>query len=207
MSWRILLVCFAALFATVAWANDNQKIVLDVQQGKYEEAMKLAMKLAAQGDAQAEFVIGELYYQGQGVSKDYTKAAEWYQRAADQNFVAAEMNLAELYSKGMGVGQSDIQAFTLYMRAAKQGNSIGKYYVAASYASGKGVEIDLAEAYFWTVQVTNDTDMAKGDFAALYTKAQKVRSLLESRLSSAQIDAVKARLVSQDIESSSGAEN
>jgi FOG: TPR repeat, SEL1 subfamily len=38
---------------------------------------------AANGDAEAQFFLGVLYYNGQGVSQDFHKAKEWFRQACD----------------------------------------------------------------------------------------------------------------------------
>ena len=44
--------------------------------------------LAEQGDAQAQFTLGAMYYNGRGVPQDYKQAVKWYRLAAEQGFVA-----------------------------------------------------------------------------------------------------------------------
>jgi TPR repeat protein len=60
---------------------------------------------AAQGDADAQNNLGTLYEKGQGVSQDYTKARQWFEKAAAQGSVAAQNNLGVLYASGQGVPQ------------------------------------------------------------------------------------------------------
>jgi len=41
-------------------------------------------KAAEQGDADSQFMIGEMYQNGEGVEKDLKSAAEWLMKAASQ---------------------------------------------------------------------------------------------------------------------------
>ncbi len=41
-------------------------------------------QIAEWGDAQAQLELGRRYESGEGLTKDYRKAAEWYQHSADQ---------------------------------------------------------------------------------------------------------------------------
>ena len=52
----------------------------------YAEALRLWGQLADHGNARAQFSIGQMYYIGQGVPRDNTKADGWYRKAADQGF-------------------------------------------------------------------------------------------------------------------------
>ena len=44
---------------------------------------------AEKGDAQAQYNIGLMYYQGKGVAQDHKQAAAWWRRAADQGLAQA----------------------------------------------------------------------------------------------------------------------
>ena len=54
-----------------------------------EEAVKLIHLAADQGDANAQFNLGVMYDQGQGVPQDYQQAVKWYRLAADQGHASA----------------------------------------------------------------------------------------------------------------------
>lgn len=46
-------------------------------------------KLADSGDANAQCELGAVYFRGEGVPKDYQKAAEWFQQSAENGNVVA----------------------------------------------------------------------------------------------------------------------
>ena len=48
----------------------------------YETALKEFMPLAEQGNAKAQSKLGKMYYNGQGVKKDYANALDWYKKSA-----------------------------------------------------------------------------------------------------------------------------
>ena len=39
---------------------------------------------AVQGDVDAQIKLGNMYYHGEGVEQDHTKAMVWYRKAADK---------------------------------------------------------------------------------------------------------------------------
>ncbi|HLS17219.1 MAG TPA: tetratricopeptide repeat protein [Paenalcaligenes sp.] len=67
--------------------------------------LKTAIKLAEQGNAEAQFNLGLMYYFGQEVRQDYAKAAEWFEKAAAQDVADAQFNLGFMYYNGKGVRQ------------------------------------------------------------------------------------------------------
>lgn len=56
---------------------------------KMKKKMKRYRNAANQGDAKAQFMLGECYYYGKGVNEDKDKAMEWYTKAADQGHSGA----------------------------------------------------------------------------------------------------------------------
>ena len=61
----------------------------------YAKAKALLEPLAEQGNAEAQCVIGNLYYQlGLGVAPDAAKAIAWYRKSAEQGYGLAANNLA-----------------------------------------------------------------------------------------------------------------
>jgi hypothetical protein len=72
--------------------------------------------LAAQGNADAEYVLGLRYATGKGVPEDDKAAAEWYLKAARQGHAHAQYNIGCLYDKGKGVAQDHKAAFACTSR-------------------------------------------------------------------------------------------
>ena len=67
---------------------------------------KTLKRLASeQGDAKAQFRLGEMYENGEGVEKDYREAVKWYTKAAQQGLASAQNNLGGMYRNGYGVVQ------------------------------------------------------------------------------------------------------
>ncbi len=66
----------------------------------------------------AQFNLGVLYANGQGVLQDYATARGWYEKAAAQGDVKAQVNLGALYADGLGVPQDYVRAYMWYNLAA-----------------------------------------------------------------------------------------
>ncbi len=60
---------------------------------------KVTEKTANNGDAQAQFKMGMYYFDGKGgVSTDYYKAADWFQKSAVQGYNPAQLALGSIYN-------------------------------------------------------------------------------------------------------------
>ncbi len=84
----------------------------------YAEAGKWYRLAAEQGDEIAQWYVGNLYRNGQGVTQDFATAAEWYRKSAMQGYAFAQDFLGDLYSEGRGVAQDYVLAYMWYSLAA-----------------------------------------------------------------------------------------
>ena len=84
------------------------------------EAVKWYRKAAEQGQANAQFCLGEIYSNGEGVELDTVEAVKWYRKAADQGFAAAQLNLGEMYAIGDGITEDSVIAYMWFNLAASQ---------------------------------------------------------------------------------------
>ena len=69
---------------------------------------KETFQVAKQGNAKAQFNLGLMYYNGQGVRQDYVQIVKWFRKAAEQGFAQAQFNLGVMYDNGQGVRQDYI---------------------------------------------------------------------------------------------------
>ena len=114
-----------------------------------EKAAEDLLLAADQGDADAQYNLGLMYYNGDGVTQDDAEALKWYRLAADQGDATAQSNLGSMYANGDGVTQDDAEALKWYRKAADQGNAWAQYSLGSMYQNGLGVTQDYAEALKW----------------------------------------------------------
>lgn len=57
--------------------------------GYYKRAMRELLPLACDGNADAQYAVGYMYYYGYGVAQDTDVGYFWIERAANQNFIPA----------------------------------------------------------------------------------------------------------------------
>jgi TPR repeat protein len=121
-----LLVFTAAMFWGLAGCatSNYQKGMRHYKPDDVAAAVRELKPLAAQGNAEAQFNLGSLYYQGWGVPQDYKEAVKWLRKAAEQGHVFAQATLGTIYADGEeGVVEKDYpQALMWFIFAAAQGD-------------------------------------------------------------------------------------
>ncbi len=150
VSWKKGIVGLVLLSATAnpLWADF--RLGEDAYlAGEYETAMREWAPLAAQGQAEAQNMLGFMYRMGEGVEQDFANARHWYRLAADQGHPTAQNNLGLLYRDGLGVPQDYAKAFRWFLRAAEQGNAAGQNHVGLMFYKGEGRARDYVQAYQW----------------------------------------------------------
>ena len=93
---------------TVKWLA-AALIALGLNQAVWADNMpdfQETLQVAKQGNAQAQFNLGLMYANGQGVRQDNAQAVQWYRKAAEQGYANAQYNLGVMYAKGEGVRQN-----------------------------------------------------------------------------------------------------
>jgi len=85
--------------------------------GAYERkdfaaALAVWRPLAEQGNAEAETLLGAMYWRGEGVPRDHAEAARWYLRAAAKGYARAQNDIGFMYGFGEGIPPADnVQAY------------------------------------------------------------------------------------------------
>jgi TPR repeat protein len=94
-------------------------------------------KAALQGDAPAQALLGEFYYQGRGVLKNYEKAFYWFMNAAKQNNPGGQLKVGRCYENGEGIIQSKLQATEWYEKAALQEHEPAQIALGIMFCKGE----------------------------------------------------------------------
>jgi uncharacterized protein len=87
----------AVLTAAAAGAGPLQDAAAAYRQGDYARALRIIRPLARKGSAPAQFKLGLIYVNGNGVPQDYREALKWYRKAADQGNAAAQRELGVMF--------------------------------------------------------------------------------------------------------------
>ena len=145
----ILATVLSFMAFTPLAAQDYQKGLAAYIAGDYATALQEWTPLAEAGDVSAQYNLGIMYDNGQGVPQDYAEAVRWYRLAADQGYANAQSNLGNMYRRGDGAPQDYAEAARWYRLAADQGYANAQSNLGAMYGNGDGVLEDNVMAYMW----------------------------------------------------------
>ena len=116
---------------------------------------------ADQEDAEAQFNLGVMYYDGEGVTRDYQQAFTWFKKAADQGHARAQYKLGLMYCEGTAFRMlgnfwhmtQDLQQATMcFKKAADQGHAEAQYSLGKAYYEfhgASGVPKNDLQAALW----------------------------------------------------------
>jgi len=129
-----------------------------------KEAAQWYEKAATQGQVDACFRLGQLYFNGaNGFEKDYAKAAKWLDKPAAAGNVVAQHLLGTLYKNGWGVPNDPNRAFNLFQSAADMGYAPAQRDLGVFYCTGVGTKIDVVHGFKWLMLASD-----QGDFLATH---------------------------------------
>jgi TPR repeat protein len=109
---------------------------------QYTEALKWYRKSAGRSYAQAQYELGQIFYDGILVKKDYSEAFKWFRKAAMRNMLAAQFYLGLCYQDGLGVKQSDAEAYYWLSLAKHRGWSVSPVLLDKSTQRLKPAQIE-----------------------------------------------------------------
>ena len=126
-----ILIALAALLLALglsgaANAGPFDDALAAAKRGDYATAFRFWRPLADQGFPRAQFNLGFMYANGQGVPQNHAEAVKWYRLAADQGNARAQVNLGGMYYTGQGVPQDHVQAHKWFNLAGADGDEDGR---------------------------------------------------------------------------------
>jgi TPR repeat protein len=123
-----------------------------------QDARQWFHKAAKRGDSVAQYYLGELFYEGNGVAANHKKAVEYYQQSSNACYVPAMQKLAHCFISGIGTQKNedegymllsalalwkDEEALTLLQSAAASGNPAAEFGMSVYYWNKNDVDISI----------------------------------------------------------------
>ena len=149
MCVRILALVVVAFFSMPISADPLDDAFTAFIKRDFATAERLVRPLAQEGNAFAQYLLGAMYYNGQGLPQDYAEGVKWYRKAADQGHEGAQLDLGVAYHNGKGVPQDYTEAVKWIRKAADQGHATAEYNLGIAYFNGNGVRKHYAESARW----------------------------------------------------------
>ncbi len=106
-----------------------QSAVAAMAAGRYDIAADYYAKAANAGDRRASNSLGNLYYLGLGIDRDYQRASELYFESARAGIAEAQLNLGHMFKLGLGVNSDPMRAFAWYNMADIHGSPAAELYL------------------------------------------------------------------------------
>ena len=121
--------------------------------------MKSVEAAVEQGDMEAQFNLGNMYYNGEGTEVNYEKALYWWEKAAEQGDADAQFNLGDMYYEGEGTEVNYEKALYWWKKAAEQGDAEAQFNLGRMYCQGEGTEVNYEKALYWWEKAAEQDDV------------------------------------------------
>ncbi len=137
-------------------------------------------KLAEQGDADAQFKLGEMYIDGKSVAENKEKAFYWWKKSAEQGVSDAFFNIGKMYFLGEGTQKNIEKGLYWLKKGAEQGDGLAQSMLGYIYLNGFGnVEMNIQKGVYWYEKYAEQDDrdnVAEFQFklALLYSQNKQV---------------------------------
>jgi TPR repeat protein len=95
----IALMLVALLLQSCASGIESRKLSdgkKDFSDGNYKQAFHELLPVASEGNANAQYAVGYMYYYGYGVAQDAESGRFWMEKSANQKYPPAEKALQML---------------------------------------------------------------------------------------------------------------
>ena len=148
----------------------------------YALALKEITPLAKNGHADAQHLLGLMYYMGRGVARDYKQALAWHRKAALQGKSDAQYVVGAMYYTGNAVPQDHKTAVSWFRKAAEQGHAEAQHALGLMYRyHAAGLPQDMVLAYMlWNLAA------ASGNANAVEQRAAIARRMTQEQIEEAQ---------------------
>jgi TPR repeat protein len=148
----------------------------------YALALKEITPLAKAGNADAQHLLGLMYYMGRGMPRDYKQAFAWHYKAAMQGKADAQYVIGAMYYTGNAVPQDQKLAVQWFRKAAEQDHPDALHALGLMYRYHvAGMPQDTVIAYMlWNLAA------ASGHRNAVEQRASVARQMSQEQIDEAQ---------------------
>src|SRR5262249_37619171 len=107
-------------------------------------------RAAEQGNADAQYLLGDAYFNRKGTIRNDIEALRWWRQAAAQEHPVAQNDLGTAHGVGRGEQEpQDAEAAVWFHLAARAGLALAQANLGVLYELGQGVLQDFEEAARW----------------------------------------------------------
>lgn len=115
----------------------------------YKEAVSAFMKADGYDYPAAQAMLGDCYFDGTGVQKDYYIAKRYYEKAAKKSYPRALYGMASMLYAGKGIKKNIRKAIQYDTQAAELGFADSQYRLGVNFLFGNYVACDEKKGEYW----------------------------------------------------------
>ncbi len=160
MDKTFFIILFILLGSTSVWSRDFDDIKNSAEKGNFYD----------------QYVLSEMFLEGNEVVKDYKQSLYWMTKSADQGYARAQYNLGLFYyNGGYGVSQNFEQAVFWFKCSSEKGYAPAQFVLGQMYCEGKGLPQNYKQAISWYTKAAKQGE-AKGQYGLglMYIEAKGV---------------------------------
>ena len=135
-----------------------------------EETVDVLRAKANRGDVEAQYKLGQLYFEDKEDGPiNLEEAYRMITLASNEGHADALALMGQFYEEGLGVSGDLQTAADWYKKAAEKGSAIGQQHLGHFYQAGRGVPLDYQKALEWFTKAHEQGNTeATGDLATMY---------------------------------------
>lgn len=131
---------------TPAMDKQHEEAMNHVMQGNFKEALPLLVELAEKNHTQSEYILGMIFLNGDGVTRDFSLAHDLFKNAAMKGHAKASYDLGVMYRNGEGVEPNLEMVKFCYEASANRNYLLAATELAKIYSKEGNIEL----ATIWT---------------------------------------------------------
>jgi len=160
---------FLFFLLNLLYSNNFSEASKYYENKQYKKAFEIYDKLARKNNANAQYNLALMYYNGIGVTKNRIQAFIWLTTASKLNHKEAQNKLAYMYEKGIIPDIKNIKkALELYKKSANQNYDIAQLNLAMHYAQFINKKSTKKAFYWYTKAFNNNNIVATNNLATMY---------------------------------------
>ncbi|EID83930.1 hypothetical protein MSI_26720 [Treponema sp. JC4] len=124
-------------------------------------AIEWYVKAADSDNADAQFMLGKIYYTGNGCEQDFKRALELLKKASNHNNERASLLLGLLYFEGKEIEKDFNKSYDYFSKI--EDNEFAQLYLGHLFYDGLGVKQDFAKAKEWYEKAASQGNIEAGN--------------------------------------------
>ena len=163
--YKIFLgIVLLVVLPQIGFASDYKKGLAEYQAGNFAKAYCIWENLAQNNHVVAQYSIGWMYANGEGLAVDAEEAVKWWEKSAKLGHPDAHFALALAYTTGEGVQQDRTKAIKWHLEASQLGHEDSQSILYDMVVSKFG-ELEVEEQRLlksaWRILGTSNTTKSK----------------------------------------------